>query len=323
MLNTAITMNPEAAPDQLLKTVKRAEELNFSTCYIADQGFTLDVFVTLTMLACNTQRIRLGPGVTHPYTRHPVVTAVSVASLDQVSGDRAFLGIGAGGSRSLVPMQIERSKPLQQTREAVEIARQLWSGRRVNYSGEFHSLLNAHIDFPCRPDIEIHWAARGPKMLEMGGAIADVNLLHGIPKFELSKVVASVRAGAEKVRRTPKLQYAAMLVYDAASREVAKARTVFRLVDSTEEVKKILGLTEDKISEIRTLVTTTGSKSAAHLVTDEMLSHYAIEGDVASCASQLRQLVREHGLTGITIEVPDPTDTEDLLAFSAEILARI
>jgi 5,10-methylenetetrahydromethanopterin reductase len=325
MLNTAITMNPEATPEQIIKTVQLAEALNFSACYIADQGFTLDLYVMLTTLACNTKRIRLGPGVTHPYTRHPVVTAISIASLDQVSGGRAFLGIGAGGSRSLVPMQIPRSKPLQLARETVEIARKLWQGQTVNYQGEFHSLSDAKIGFPCRPDIEIHWAARGPKMLEMGGELADVNLLHGIPRFDLPNVVATVRKGAEKAGRSTKtkLQYAAMLVYDDASRDIARARTVYRLVDSSDEVKTKLGLTEEKIAEIRRLVTTTGPRSAGHLVSDEILSHYVIEGDPSSCASQLRKLITDLGLTGVTFEVPDPANAEKLLTYSADILSRI
>lgn len=323
MLDTAITMNPEAAPQQIIKTVQLAEALNFSSCYIADQGFTLDLYVTLTALAYNTQRIRLGPGVTHPYTRHPVVTAVSIASLDQFSGGRAFLGIGAGGSRSLVPMQIGRSKPLQLARETVEIARLLWQGEPVTYAGEFYTLADARIGFPCRKNIEVHWAARGPKMLELGGALADVNLLHGIPRFELANVAATVRRGAEKAGRTTKLQYAAGLVYDDNSRAMARARTVFRLVDSTDEVKAKLGLTEEKIAEMRRLVTTSGPKSAAFLVSDEVLSHYVIEGNAADCAAQIQQMVSEHGLTGITVEVPDPADAERLLHFASDVLSRL
>ena len=218
----------------------------------------MDLYVTLTAAACNTEKIRLGPGVTHPYTRHPVVTAVSVASLDQFSGGRAFLGIGAGGSRSLVPMQIPRSKPLQLSREVVEIARLLWKGETVTYDGEFFQLKDARIGFPCRPDIEVHWAARGPKMLELGGELADVNLLHGIPDFDLENVIKTVIRGADKAKRATKLQYAAMLVYDDASRSIARARTVYRLVNSSEEVKDKLGLSEAKITEMKTLVTTSG-----------------------------------------------------------------
>ncbi len=323
MLNKSITLNPDASTAQIIRTVQLAEELNFDTCYIADQGFTMDVYVTLTALACNTKRIRLGPGVTHPYTRHPVVSAVSIASLDQFSGGRAFLGVGAGGSRSLVPMQISRTKPVQMAREMVEIARQLWQEPLVNYKGEFFSLSNAKLGFPCRKDIEIHWAARAPKMLELGGELADVNLLFGIPRFDLENVIGTVRKGIKKTNRASRIHCAVNLVYDEPSREIARARTVYRLVDSTEEVKTKLGLSKEKVEEIRHLVSTTGFRSAAFLVTDEILSHFVIEGSQTACAKQIHDLVTTLGLAGITIEVPDPANAEKLLYFSAEVLSRI
>jgi 5,10-methylenetetrahydromethanopterin reductase len=323
MLDTAITMNPEASPQQILRTIQTAEILNISTCYIADQGFTLDLYVTLSVAACNTSRIRLGPGVTHPYTRHPVVTAVSIASLDAYSGGRAFLGIGAGGSRSLVPMQISRSKPLQLSREVVEISRLLWKGESVTYEGEFYKLKDARLGFPCRSDIEVHWAARGPKMLELGGELADVNLLHGIPDFDLANVITTVMKGAAKSNRSTKLQYAAMLVYDDASRSIARTRTVYRLVDSSEDVKEKLGLSKEKIAEMSRLVTTTGPKSAAHLVTDEILNHYVIEGDASVCARILSRMVKQYGFTGITFEVPDPANTKTHLNFIADLLGDL
>lgn len=51
MLDTSITMNPDAAPQQIIKTVQLAEALNFSYCYIADQGFTHDLYRILTGVA--------------------------------------------------------------------------------------------------------------------------------------------------------------------------------------------------------------------------------------------------------------------------------
>jgi len=323
MIDFAITLNPDPNPQKTIKAVQVAEELGFTTCYVADQGFTMDVYVTLASLIHNTKKIRLGPGVTHPYTRHPVVTAVSVASLDQLSGGRVFLGIGAGGSRTLVPMQIPRSKPLQLTREMAEIARLLWQGSPVTYVSEFHPLSNASLGFPCRPDIEIHWAGRGPKMLELGGELADVNLLFGIPHFELPNAAATTRKGIARSGRPAKFNLSINLVYDASSREIARAKTVYRLVDSTDEMKEKLGLTAEKIDLIRKLVTTTGPKSAAYLMTDEMMRHFIIEGDTATCADRIRNLITDLGLTGVTVEVPEPANCEKLLSFAADVLSRI
>jgi 5,10-methylenetetrahydromethanopterin reductase len=323
MIETAITMNPDGTPEQLSNTVQLAESLGFDTCYLADQGFTRDLYVTLAMLALQTDKIKLGPGITHPYTRHPVSAAVSIATIDEISGGRAFLGLGAGGSRSLVPMQISRNRPLLACRESAEIARLLWQGSAVNYNGQMFQLQDAQIGFTCRPDIQIHWAARGPKMLVLGGEIADVNILHAIPRFALGNVVKKVTEGSNRSGRPLDMKYSIMLVYDDESRQVARKRTVYRLVDSPPDVRAGLGLKEDQVSEMRRLVTTHGPAAAAHLVDDEILDHYVYKGDPKVCADELRALFSEYGFKGLTIEVPDPTNAESLLSYASEILNQI
>ena len=148
-------------------------------------------------------------------------------------------------------------------RETVEIARLLWKGKTAIYRGKFFNLENASLNFPTRPDVEIHWAARGPKMLDLGGMIADVVLIHGIPHFELSNVIKQIRNGAARTNNNIRLHYAITLVYDDISRESARMRTVYRLVDSTPQVQEGLGLTNEVLEEMRRLVTTKGPKAAA------------------------------------------------------------
>lgn len=322
-MKTAITMNPDAPTEELIKTVQLAESLGFHYAYIADQGFSRDVYVTLTALARATQHIQLGPGITHPYTRHPIVAAVSTATLDEASGGRAFLGLGAGGSRTLGPLQMERSSPLQTCREAAEIARLLWRGGPVNYQGKIFQINNAGLNFPCRPDIELHWAARGPKMLALGGELADVIILNGIPRFDLGNVADNIMLGAQKAGRRVQLQYAVPLVFDEASRETARMRTVYRLVDSTPQVKETLGVSPELAAEMRQLVTTQGPQAAAHLVSDAMLEHFVLEGSPETCVRILRHLFDTHGLDGLTIEVPNPRQAETLLPHAAEIIANL
>ena len=81
---------------ELMRTVQRAEELGFGAFWYADERFYHETYVGLTACALATSRIRLGPGVTDPYSRHPALTAMAVGSLDELSGGRAVLGFGAG-----------------------------------------------------------------------------------------------------------------------------------------------------------------------------------------------------------------------------------
>ena len=80
-------------------TAKRVEAAGWDGLVIYDsQNLDGDCYVALALAAAATKRIGLGPGVTNPGTRHPAVTAGAIASIQQLSGGRAVLGIGRGDS---------------------------------------------------------------------------------------------------------------------------------------------------------------------------------------------------------------------------------
>jgi 5,10-methylenetetrahydromethanopterin reductase len=78
---------------------REAESTGFDWLGVADsQSVFHELYVALTLAALETSRIRLGPLVTNPQTRHLVVTASAIASLDELSGGRVALGLGSGDS---------------------------------------------------------------------------------------------------------------------------------------------------------------------------------------------------------------------------------
>ena len=322
-MRNGIHLNPDGPLDDVLDAVRLAEDMGFHYCYVADQGFGRDVYVVLTLLATATSRIHLGPGVTHPYTRHPAATAVAIASLDEVSGGRAFLGLGAGGSLTLTPLQLQHVELLRSCRDAAAIARLLWSGETVNYEGARFHLDGARLRAPCRSDIELHWAARGPRMLALGGEVADVVVLHAIPRFELENVVSAVRNGASEPDRTVELQYGVPVVFDERSWEAARMRTVYRIVDSTDHVKAELGLSSEKCEEMRSTVMTKGPEQAAHLVTDDVLRQFVFDSSAEDAAAVMRGLFDTHGFSGLTISINELTDAPAILPRAAELIAQL
>src|SRR5882672_3183377 len=155
------------------------EVLGADSFWVADQRWMRDVWITLTACAAKTSRIRLGTRVTDPYVRHPALTAVAAASLDEMSGGRAIVGIGAGGS-GFAQMGIERKQPLRAIREMIDLMRQLWAGGEVEYEGRVISFKNGELEFETRPDIPIVLVSRGPKLLELGGEVADGTIIAGM-----------------------------------------------------------------------------------------------------------------------------------------------
>ena len=79
--------------------VHAADGFGFDALGYGDsQNLWGDLYVALTLAAEHTERARIGPMVTNPMTRHPAVAAGGMASVQQVSGGRAFFGVGTGDS---------------------------------------------------------------------------------------------------------------------------------------------------------------------------------------------------------------------------------
>src|SRR5215472_4584555 len=144
MVRFGIGMAPVEPLKKVVSMAKLAEELGFEHVVHADQRFSgeKDVFVTLAADALQTHTVKLGPCVADPYTRIPAMLAVAIASLDELSGGRAELVLGAGGS-GFAQMHLERTHVNQSLRETIGIARALFSGQQVNFDGKLFKLTNA------------------------------------------------------------------------------------------------------------------------------------------------------------------------------------
>ena len=97
-LTTGVLLLPSHAPNRLVALAQLAERTGYDFLWLADERFFREVYASLTLCALRTERIKLGPCVTDPYSRHPALTAMAIATLDEISGRRAVLGLGAGVS---------------------------------------------------------------------------------------------------------------------------------------------------------------------------------------------------------------------------------
>jgi len=265
----SINQIPGVSVAAMAELVQEAERLGYARCWVCDQGLDCrDIFVTLTAAAQKTRTLRLGTGITHPYTRHPAVTAGGIASLDELSGGRAFLGIGAGGIDTLLPMGLERRKPLTAVKEMIHIIRALGRGQAVDFQGEVFQLHGARLAY-ARPDLEIWLAGRGNKMLTLGGELSDGVMLDFIHKNLLPEHVNVVRAGAAAAGRQPKLCYSTMIVTDERALEAVRPVMFWRLADAPPELRERLGVSPADIEAMRQAMLAGGFAAVAKLIKDD------------------------------------------------------
>ena len=196
-----VLVNAEYPHRDLMRYARRSEDLGLDAFWYGDEKFYREVYTGLAACALATSRIRLGPGVTEPYTRHPALTALAVASLDELSEGRAVLGYGAGRV-GFPQMGIALERSAVRLRESIHVIRRLWAGERFTFRGETITWSDAALQFPTRAGIPIYLAADGPQTLRLAGEVADgVIVAHCASPLILGPKLELVRQGSAKAGR--------------------------------------------------------------------------------------------------------------------------
>lgn len=316
-----INQSPGVSVRQTVEICQDAEQKGFYSCWAADQGLDCrDVFVTLAAIAQKTDKIRLGTGITHPYTRHPAVTASAIGSLDELSNGRAFMGLSAGGIDTFIPMGLERPKPIAATRELIQVSRLLFKGERASFKGEVYQLNDAYMD-SGKADIKIWLAGRGPKMLTMGGEIADGILLDFIHKDFLADNVSVVMNGAKNTGNKPQICYSTMIITNEKVLEEFRPLMFWRLLEPPRNVMDAIGLTDEDIAAMRRAFATEGLEAVGRLIKDEWLKPFVIMGSIQECADELKEIVKRHRIDEFMLPILSVKTTPDLLSDVAKVFA--
>jgi F420-dependent oxidoreductase-like protein len=167
--------------EEQLALVREAESLGFHSVWAAE-AYGSDAATVLAWLASQTERIRIGSAIFQMPARSPAMTAMTAATLDNISGGRMLLGIGSSGPQVAEGWHGQRfARQLQRTREYVAIVRKALARERLEFEGETYELplpdgpgraLKLTIA-PVQERIPIYIAAIGPKNTQLTGEIAD------------------------------------------------------------------------------------------------------------------------------------------------------
>ena len=174
--------------------VKAVEQAGFDAIGVGDSpSLYPEVYSQATIVALNTHRVMFGPRVTNPITRHPMVTASAIATVDELSGGRAVLGIGTGDSAAYSAG--EKSVTLDYMSSYIRALRDMWSDGAAVFNGKT-------MVFRKHRMIPVYMAAHGPKSLKLAGAICEgVIIGGGVGKDLVADALSYVADGAKSAGR--------------------------------------------------------------------------------------------------------------------------
>jgi 5,10-methylenetetrahydromethanopterin reductase len=286
---------------ELARQARLAEAIGFDSIWVIDsQLLCREVYLTLAACLAQTTTLRVATGVTQPTTRHPSVAASALATLAEMSGGRAIMGIGTGFS-SLRTIGLPSAK-IAEVEEYASIVRRLLHGEHVTFEHDMEGSIT-WLDQPM--DVPIVVAASGPRMTRAAVRFADGVILHqGISDDLLGRALGWARDGAGG--RMPEISCwvpYSMAVDPREARDRVRARVAGALMNTNPEWFD--GADRDAVVRLQQSYDVTDHATAqphhAALVTDSLIARYAVAGTPDEVREQLARVMAQPGIDRVIL----------------------
>lgn len=299
-------ISPGMSAAEAVGLARLVEEAGFARLGISDVVYWPDCFMLQALCAQATNRIAVGAMVTNPYTRHRVVLAGALATLDDIAPGRAFCGLGVGAG--LEPLGIDYPRPVAALREAVADIRTLLAGGDVG--GE-------RLIRPPAHHVPISIGTRSPQVMRLAGEVADIALVGG--RFLSTDLAESYRVwlaeGAARAGRTaddfeiaPRLTLCCSTDGDLARRSVKRYAAHYLTIIRPPE----LAVDPYRMAAVEAaLVRSRGwyfdhnrfdDPELDNLVDDRLVQAFTIVGTPDECADQLAAVL-DMGFTSASLNL--------------------
>jgi alkanesulfonate monooxygenase SsuD/methylene tetrahydromethanopterin reductase-like flavin-dependent oxidoreductase (luciferase family) len=170
---------PQNPPETLPAIARAADEAGLEELWLWEDCFLHSGVAAAAAALAVTQRVRVGIGILPVPFRNVALTAMEIATLRRLFGDRAVVGIGHGVQDWMGQVGARAESPLTLLREYATALRALLRGETVTTAGRYVALDGVRLDWPPDPAPALFIGATGPKTLRLSGELADGTILSG------------------------------------------------------------------------------------------------------------------------------------------------
>ena len=340
-LKYGVGMGRTESIHEVPQQARLAEDLGYDhVTFIDSQNLSRDNVSMMTMAAANTSRIRIGPGVTQPFTRHMAVCANAIATVDELSNGRAFLGISAGmSSTGVLNRDMGRKGDMQAVADAVAFFRDFTQGRDAEWNG-----VRMHSEWAQRK-IPVILGAGGPQRIRQAIKIADGAFMPGVHpelvKWRLQRLEQGAAASGKSVdgfeawvrtmvcvdddhqRARDEVRsyaatvafgiYKAVLQWDTKDAAELKEAMPTHLVEEIIEIGRAYNMYEHEKA----------GAPHAETMSDECIDAMVISGPPSRCVEQI-QMLQDVGVERVSMVLYSLKDRMGAMRrFAEEVLPRL
>src|SRR5919198_1365560 len=309
---------------EAVEWAERARQRGLDSVWIHDSYFEREAVTYAAAVASQVPDIRVAMGAVNPFTRHVVVLAMTVSSLDEMAPGRIILGLGSALPLRLAQMGIPYTPQEGHDRvsAAIDTLRALWQGERVPPGTG--GVPPVEPMFAPVHHVPIYVAGYRTPMLELAGRKGDGYLarpLESLPSFE--KMVPKIRRASAEAGRAEDAVHIAGYLFGLvdSSRRAALNRAkrepfvIYMMAIQTDVALRRAGLDLELRDRIHQLWRREDYHAAAQLIPDQMLDAFLLCGTRQDVAAR----VEEYHAAGMQLPVLQPVvqneeQTDELLA---------
>lgn len=333
MIRFSAALLNESGVEEFLEIVRAVDDdPGYENLFVSDERFYKNTYALLALAARNSERVGLGTGVTNPYTRNPAFTAAAIATVDEISDGRAFLGLGAGSPMVLDPIGVEQDDPVGAVRTATRTIRKLLDGEAVTVEHDAFELDDVRLDFEPERRVPVYVAGRGPQLLSLGGHVGDgvvagagLTSVEGM-EYAMERVAVGADHGDRDADDLDVVCWAFLsIAEDRADALDAVTPITARIVQAVPmPALEAIGVDRADAERVKELGDV-DDLSAAELrdgVPEPVVEQFAIAGTPAHCREHVRNLTRA-GVSHVSV-LPFENSENDALGnfemFSSEVI---
>jgi 1,4-dihydroxy-2-naphthoate polyprenyltransferase len=281
---------------------RRAEDLGLDSVWVHDSYFERDPITYLTAMGQVTRRIGLGAGALNPYTRHPVVLAMTMSALDDLAPRRCTLALGSGLPLRLSQMAIPYDDTVARVSEAIDQIRQLWRGEPLRLNDKVPPL-QPMFQPPHR--IPIYIAAYRTPFLDLCGLKADGYLgrpAESLPAYRKmrARVLETAAANGRSAADIDFRGYLLCLIDDSRREALNRAKRepfVIYMISVLSDISmKRAGFDPQLRAQIAAAWRAEDYHRAGELIPDELLDAFILCGTVDEVAARATDYRDEAGM---------------------------